>query len=37
LFHCWRKIFPLQRHSYDLTVGIEHGCGYRYRCQSVHG
>src|SRR6267143_1029241 len=37
LFHCGSKIFPLKRHSYDLTVGVEHGCGCRYRCQSVHG
>src|SRR5712692_1840064 len=37
LFHCWSKIFPLKRHSADLTVGVEHGCGCRYRCQSVHG
>ena len=36
LFHCWSKVFPLKRHSYDLTVGVEHGCGCRYRCQSVH-
>ena len=31
LFHCWSKIFPLKRHSADLTVGVEHGCGCRYR------
>src|SRR4030095_14226122 len=37
LFHGWSKIFSLKPHSYDLTVGIEHGCGCRYRCQSVHG
>ena len=37
LFHGWRKIFPLKRHSYDLTVGVKHGCGCRYQCQSVYG
>src|SRR5713101_1834364 len=37
LFHCWSKVFPLKRHSYDLTVGAEHGDGGRYRYQSVHG
>jgi hypothetical protein len=37
LFHCWSKVFPLKRHSYNLTVGVEHGDGGRYRSQSVHG
>ena len=37
LFHCWRKVFPLKRHSYALTVGVEHGDGCRYRYQSVQG
>ena len=37
LFHCGSKVFPLKRHSYDLTVGVEPGDGCRYRCQSVHG
>ena len=36
LFHGWSKIFPLKRHSYDLTVGGKPGCGCRYQCQSVH-
>ena len=36
LFHGWSKIFPLKRHSYDLTVGVEHGHGCRYRYQNVH-
>src|SRR6266849_1678727 len=31
LFHCWSKIFPLKRHSADLAVVVEHGCGCRYR------
>ena len=37
LFHGWSKIFPLKRHSYDLTVGVEHGDKCRYRYQSVRG
>src|SRR5215813_2088007 len=37
LFHGWSKVFPLKRHSYDLTVGVEHGDEWRYRYQSVHG
>jgi hypothetical protein len=36
LFHGWSKIFPLKRHSYALTVGVKHGYGCRYQCQSVH-
>jgi hypothetical protein len=36
-FHGWSKVFPLQRHSSDLPVGVEHGAGCRYRSQSVHG
>src|SRR5215475_10754396 len=37
LFHGWSKVFPLKRHGYDLTVGVEHGDGCRSRSQSVHG
>src|SRR5215831_73618 len=37
LFHGWSKVFPLKRHSYDLTVGVEHGDEWRYRYQSVRG
>ena len=37
LFHGWSKVFPLKRHSDDLTVGVEPGDGCRYRSQSVHG
>ena len=37
LFHGWRKVFPLKRHSYDLTVGVEDGDRCRYQCQSVQG
>ena len=37
LFHGWSIVFPLKRHSYDLTGGVEHGDGCRYRYQSVHG
>src|SRR6266568_3939674 len=36
LFHGWSKVFPLKRHSYDLTVDVEHGHGCRYRYQNVH-
>jgi hypothetical protein len=35
LFHGWSKVFPLKRHSDDLTVGVEHGQGCRYRYQNV--
>ena len=37
LCHCWSKILPLKRHSYDLTVGVKHRCGCRYQGQSVYG
>ena len=37
LFHCWSKVFPLKRHSDDLTVGVEHGDACRYPYQSVQG
>jgi hypothetical protein len=37
LFPGWRKVFPLQRPSDDLPVGVEHGDGWRYRYQSVYG
>ena len=37
LFHGWRNVFPLKRHSYDLTVGVEEGDRCRYRYQSVLG
>ena len=37
LFHCWSKVFPLKRHSDDLTVGVEDGARCRYRYQSVLG
>jgi hypothetical protein len=37
LFHGWRKVFPLKRHSYDLTGGVEDGDRCRYRYQSVLG
>ena len=36
LSHGWSKVFPLKRHSDDLTVGVEHGHGCRYRYQNVH-
>ena len=36
-FHGWSKVFPLQRHSDALTVGVEHGAEGRYRYQSVRG
>ena len=35
--HGWRKVFPLKRHSDDLTVGVEDGARCRYRYQSVLG
>src|SRR4029450_7354223 len=37
LFHGWSKIFLLKRHGDDLTVGVKHGGGCRYQCESVHG